>query len=525
MDNKYCNKPGCNNIAISLSDYCGEHTNSRLVRKQLRNHKDREFKELNLHALILKDLDFKDKLFSQAKLDDCEFSFTRFTDCEFDLPHFIHLNFDVCRFENCSFIRFEADDVTWMNCTFVNCTFKEGQFTQCSFDASNFNDCKFETTEFNGHLFTDIEKFDFCHVELCLFLQVSFTRINMFATTIDNSDLNKSSLYDSSFIHCTFKDSSNDFKQTGPPMLCHFNETVFTNFYLPRSAKRWNNFKLSPAGFYRKIVRMVLGMTEDAEDSLSELTLALTHLDKLNYRPPLSFNNDINELFSRLIKRNARKASYERVGDIINEYGKVPERYRTKSSFLLPPPGQEKPVIIRHHAKLTLQVKLDEWQLQSVSRFFNQLAALERRIPGQNTQILSQLDHGSLISVFWADIKQLLYTGRLLDVEKLEISIAKDEADLHKTQLEIERQKIELDSLNEDKALDRIAKQQNIEALRLSNLEKKLDLLERLEKRNGVDAHAFANTAEGKPAAEIAEAIRQEFPIISLRIDENTSEE
>lgn len=514
MNTKKCKNTKCENLVISFSDYCGKHTKSSDVKKRLKSISSFEINDINLHKIKLSKVTLSSKVFSYPLFNDCEFISFEFIQCKFFFADFTHTIFDECRFVDCHFEEVNATDTQWMNCIFINCVFDKSIFNQCFFDNTKASSCDFNTIEFIGHFFGDTGPFEECNFDTCIFTQSSINQSIFDKCNFESCDFIKTTLYDSSFINSYFKNVTNDFKDLGGPTLCDFRNSKFIKTYLPRSAKKWNNFNKENIDYYLSMVDVISDVVLVYPSELSDLTVVLIHLNKLHFQITNTFKERIHELYRFLLENAAKKGDYEVAGDIINEYGKVPFVFRKGATFVLPPPTNPEEELDSMYAKLYIRVTLPKWSLQSVSKFILLLSKIENQIPNYTPQLIKGIQQGSLSATIFGDLRQLLLTGRILDVEKLEIEIDKLEATFQKELLEIQHKKIELEYLSEEKKLE-------LESKRLSIMKQKLEILDMLEKKLGVDYKKYAQSEEGQIALSIAEEIKVSFPILKLKLTES----
>ena len=76
-------------------------------------------------------------------------------------------------------------------------------------------------------------------------------------------------------------------------------------------------------------------------------------------------------------------------------------------------------IVNEYEACLFIQFELERWTVENIYQLFFYTRELIKVLPENNSPIeISDILKGSFFETLWGDIKQLLLTGRLLDLEK-----------------------------------------------------------------------------------------------------------
>ena len=512
MANPTCGAPNCERESISYSPFCGQHTNNRTLRKKI-NQLDKEdltdvyWDEIELKKIIFENRHFAAGIFSNIDLYEVKFINCGFSDCGFEQAIFTNCVFENCELEKCTFT-----DVTFQESSFSGCRILDGEFNEINMaDDSLFKNCDLDSCDFSGGIFSETGVNTGSRFYNTTFTQVSISRAAYENCQFIESRFSKSTLYDSSFIDCHFNTISHDFKLTGPPILCDFNGSVFINMSIPRTFRVWNNIKQHPVDFYRKTVDRLLKVGHP--NSLKELALALQHLEMFPEINADLLGIEIKELFRRLAADAGHTGNYEIIGEILSAYGHIPEKFRTQTGFFLPPANDAASLQLGQ-ARLNIRFGLDRWTVKRVSALLSLMDEMEEALPEGSPQVIEVIEKGSFIIEILGGLKHLLaYFQTIVDFKK-------STYELKLKDLEIESKQIDLESQRRLKQLEVRKAEQEVEKKDLEIYNQKLELIKKIKDHTGYDHLDFSKSKKGKKAEQIAETMKQEFPILHLRLEE-----
>ncbi len=513
MKQKKCTKKGCNKEAISFSNYCGKHTSNKAIAQKIKSSRLKNFKSIYLDEVELKKISLTGKHFVSATIQDTEFSICVFRDCTFSACGFSNTVFSECRFINCSFYQWDCKDVTFSETVFENCTFEDWQLNQCFFgDNTAIVQSTVDACEITGGFFSETGVFKEVKFLSTNFVQASMAETRFSDCQFIDSDFSKTSLYNSQFTACYFDTISHDFSITGVPMLCDFRGTRFVNMSLPTLFKSWNNFKKDPLDFYLGQADKLTALNHP--NHLPELAVVLTHLSQLKYEPDRALIEKVRQLFKRLVQDAHESADYRTLGNIMSDFGKIPEPFRRNTGFILPPASGNNDDTIQPLSKLTITGHLDDWKLERVSSFMSLLSALEQALPAATPLLVHTIERGSIILVIAGYIKDLVGAVRsLVDLKHTKIEGKLKDAELQKKMLELKKEEIEVTFLPKTLQLQ-------YETSQLELMQKKLAFIQELEKKYGFDFNEYIKNPNGKKLKKIGEIINKEFPILNIKIEE-----
>ncbi|RLJ69328.1 pentapeptide repeat-containing protein [Pedobacter alluvionis] len=507
-----CSSPGCERESLSYSHFCGQHTSNGQLKRAINKLTEDDLTDVYWDEVELKKILFKNKHFAAGTFSNIDFYDVKFINCGFSDCDFERAVMTKCVFENCELEKCVFTDVTFQESRFSSCRILDGGFNEINIaDESVFIDCDLDSCEFSGGIFSETCSISASRFYNNIFTQVSISRASFVKCQFIESRFSKSTLYDSSFIDCHFNTITHDFKLTGPPILCDFNGTVFINTIIPKNFRIWNNFKQRPVDFYGKTVERLLKVNNP--DNLKELALVLQHLESFPQINANLLSLDVKELFRRLAADAGHAGNYEAIGEILSAYGRIPEKFRTQTGFFLPPAegGQG---LQQGQAKLNIRVTLDRWTVSQVSTFLSLMNEMEEVLPEGLAHEIEVIERGSFIIQILGSLKPLLaYFQTILDFKK-------SGYELKLKDLEIESRKIDLESQRRLKHLEVRKAEQDIEKTDLEIYSQKLELMKKIKDHTGYDHLAYSKSKKGKKAEEIAEIMKQEFPILHLRLEE-----
>ena len=516
MKKSKCKVKGCPNFAIAFSKYCGQHTSNKVIKSALKNYKGKTFKNLDFSFIEIKKIVFKNKVFLNCKFIDIEF-------------HFVH--FEECHFKDCYFSNIKLEDTNFLSSKFSSCDFHNAEFEACFFDnliseASVFTECSFYESDifknaiFNNSVFIGSNISDQGQLN-----NAKFNKTRILQTTINDCDFENSDwldcefkdviLLNNNFKGAKFYNLNHDFGLSSFPKLNDFSLAEINETSIPRNIKKWNLFRGTSE-------RFLLGLAENIgkeqhPNNLSILTAVLENLDKIGYKPDVYFINRIGSIFKNQFDRAATKSDFRTVGEVISEYGRIPYKYKV-TGFALPAP-KDRSISKKHEACLIIQFDLKTWTIQNVHQLFFYMNELTQLLPSNNSQIeVSDILKGSLFQTLWGDIKQLAATGRLLDIEKMEIEIEnkKLENELKKIELEIQRESLK--TIKEENSM-RLRKSMLENAdLELDVAQKRLNILTAIEKMEGLNYAEFLESSNGIAAQQISQELKKLVPVLSLKL-------
>ncbi|MBS1732016.1 MAG: pentapeptide repeat-containing protein [Bacteroidetes bacterium] len=513
MAPKKCTKKGCNKEAISFSKFCGKHSSNRDIIKKLKHSRLTNFKSIYLDEVEIRKIKFNNKHFVSATIQDAEFMDVVFTDCTFKACIFSNTVLTSCKFVGCSFYQWDCTDITLHETIFENCLFEDWQLNQCFVgDDTAIINSTVDACNITGGFFSETGIFGQVKFLSANFVQVSFAQARFTDCQFLDVSFSKTSLYDSEFTACYFDTVSHDFSITGVPMLCDFRASRFVNMSLPTLFKRWNNLKTDPLSFYRGQAQNLTALNHP--NHLPELAVVLTHLNKLNYRPDVVLIDSVRNLFIRLAKDAHSSSDYRTLGNIMSEFGKIPEEFRRNTGFYLPPPSDTEKNSKDKLSKLTITAHLEEWRLERVSRFMGLLSGMELSQAGSKPLLVDNIQQGSILVEVIGFFRDLIGLVRsLVDLKHTKIEGNLKNTELQIKMLELKKEEIEIAFLPQTKQLE-------LEKQMLELTEKKLALIKELEKRYGFNYAEFLKNPACKKMKRAGEAIRREFPILNIKIEE-----
>lgn len=500
-----CAAPNCGRESISYSKFCGQHTSNRELKKAINQLKEDDLTDVYWDEVELKKITFEKKHFAAGSFTNLDFEAMRFVNCGFSDCDFEHVVLTDTVFENRELEKCVFTDVTFQNSRFSGCRILDSGFKEINIaDESSFENCDLDSCDFSGGIFSETGIIRATRFYNNTFTQISLTRTAFEQCQFIESTFSKSTFYDSGFISCQFNTITHDFKLSGLPMLCDFTGTKFLNMSMPRTFRIWNNFTNHPKEFYLKTVARLLNYNHP--NHLKELGLALQHLEKY---PEVNANGmrlAIKELFKKLAADAGHAGSYEIIGEILSAYGRIPERFRTQTGFFLPA-ADESSALAPGLAKLSVQLELNTWTVKQVSNLMGLMADIEEYLPEGLEQVIDLIEKGSFIIEIISNLKPLLaYFQSLID-------FGKSSYDLRLKVLEIESKKIDLE-------YQRRLKEQEIQKNDLMIANQRLELISKIKEHTSYDHLAYSKTKKGKKAIEIADAIKQEFPILHVRLED-----
>lgn len=512
---KKCSQKNCNNLSISFSNKCGEH----ISKKELLNtlNSKHKFNKILLSLVDLKSLQLANKTF---------------TGCEFQ-----EIEFEAIVFESCSFIDIYSSNVNFRNCSFIKCLFKNcdlhnnefenSSFSESMFVSTSFMECSlYEQTSFLKSDFTDGIFMGTHFHEVQANTEVKFIGTKFYQSVIDSCGfknvvwtdctLNGTSLHDTDFSKSIWINIYHDFAIFGSPKLCIFLKSSFEGTEFTPFMKKWNLFRGKKEKFYLKIVDMIA--ENKHPNFLSELTIALERLKELGFVINIYFANKIIKIFRRQFEIAAQEADYRTIGRIITEYGCIPNEYKI-SGFALPAPQKVKTVTQLFETCLYVQLEFSEWTVKNIHKLYAYLNKLSEVLPESNAPIVVyDILQGSMFQTFWGDFKQLFVTGRLLDIEKMEVEVENSLLDIELKKMELKKNQENLKSQRVKNEI-RIKKSSlEIEDLELSILQKKLDILNTLQQKFDFNFSEYSKTKNGVKAINIVADLKNDFPVMSLKL-------
>jgi hypothetical protein len=286
---------------------------------------------------------------------------------------------------------------------------------------------------------------------------------------------------------------------------------------ISKDMREWNNFNRPPVTYYLDIVKKLLPVNHP--NYLSELGIALNHLLTLSFIPSADMIEQINDLFTRLLQEAARSNDYSTIGNVLSDYGKVPQIFRKKASFILPPPKE--PVDFNESNRtLKITVSLSEWTLAQTARFTNLLSQLENNLSGKSRFGVNYIEHGSLIIQLAGHVQQLFGALRMLvDLKKTKVEIDSIEIESSKKLLELRKLEIDLTHYESMKEMELEKAKVDLEKTKIDVAKTKLEFLNAAQQQFGFDYVKFNRSLKGKESKKIADIIQKEFPVISLKLE------
>lgn len=511
-----CQKTNCGKNTISFSDFCGEHSANKAIRKALMAYEEQAFNALAISEIELKKATFSDKIFYSASFDDVAFDSCRIDNCTFQDCRFTNTVFELCRFSGCSFISCNFEDTEFLECTINECIFSYSLFNQSSLTSdTQLTHTEFSDCTFTGGMLYEIKAGSGSNFQRSRFIQVGINNSHFTAVNFIENNFSKTSIYNCVFATSEWIQVKHDFKLTGAPKLCDFSTTRFIDTYVPVEMKQWNKMARKDKLFYFRIIDKIANYGHP--NYLPELSVVLDNLAGAQFHPDPGFIQKINGIFKKQLGIAAESKDFRSAGDIINEYGKIPSEYRT-SALSLSEPRHEEPTMFMAEARLAIQLDFGLWSLGSVHRLIGQFQSLAAYLPPGREIVVSDIGKGSFLITFWGDIKQLLFTGRMLDMEKLEIEVDNIAIDGELKKAELARKEGELTYLKEEQELK--LNKARLENMKLEQevIAARLTLQERIAAMYGFDLAAYAESTEGKEAAAVARNIVAEHEVITLKL-------
>lgn len=515
MKRKKCTKKDCDKLAIDYSEQCGDHSDGDKVVAALVADKRTELDGLYLNDLTIKDQVFEGKTFSHANFGGAEFEGVTFKDCKFYGLDSYDTFFNECLFEGCEVADSELEDVNFLECKFISC-----QFLSVVFNQSDFSYLKyaayvlFDKCSFVGGGINDTGELHDLRFISCKLVMFSFNRAEIRDTQFDECIFNKTTWFDCQVTDCVFAHVVHDFGEIGPPELCDFSRTRFIDTSIDDTFREWNLMDGDRVSFFKSIADLVADQTET--DYLHYLGVALHRLHEEGYWPDIPFQRMVGGIFQRFFDNAAAKNNISEAGDIISEYGGIPEEYRV-TSFMLPA-SRALPTSAAQ-GELRIRVELKPWTLQGVSKFFQLLSDLIECLPDKRTPvIIDRITQGSLESSLYGDIKDLATSGRLLSTEKAKLETDNLAIEKRLNEIKLEKEEDSLKFHKEERSLTLKSKAADLVLKELEIMEKKLDLFKKVETLYGGDFEKFIRTPQGQQAKKLAEEIQVRFPILDLEV-------
>ena len=123
-----------------------------------------------------------------------------------------------------------------------------------------------------------------------------------------------------------------------------------------------------------------------------------------------------------------------------------------------------------------------------------------------------------MFQTFWGDFKQLFVTGRLLDIEKMEVEVENSLLDIELKKMELTKNQEKLKSEEVKNEINIKKSSLEIEDLELSILQKKLDILSTLQQKFDFNFSEYSKTMNGVRAINIVADLKNDFPVMSLKL-------
>lgn len=169
---------------------------------------------------------------------------------------------------------------------------------------------------------------------------------------------------------------------------------------------------------------------------------------------------------------------------------------------------KHEPYTTKQEAYMDITVNMKEWTYDNLSFFFGKLAALEKLIPiPKAKQIEVQaITRGSLLEKIYADVRQLLFKGMLLDLEAISIDIENKRLETMERKLRLEEHELRNEKLKSETEL----------------IKKEIELINMLKEFiPGIDIISYLNSEIGQNAMKIVKEINDRFRIEAVNIKLN----
>ncbi len=479
---KKCKIEDCPRMAISFSEYCGEHSDSEEITEALEKSSGKELESIYLCATTIEGIELKDIVFKSFEFLEIAFFEVKFINCKF----LFSLNFESISFEACEFY----------DCYFEENTIVNGEFRYCTFTNTEFNDGTIQSTRFLGNNIEEIKDFDNLIFNKIGFQEFYFEEIlgvnlSIIDSTITRSNFQYSSLKDSlikdstsndtTYLDCSFKGSTfdnfiSDFYPNNP-MLCDFYQVKFIDSEFEHLSPEWNNFDSDDRiEFYYKCLNKILDTFDILKvNELSSIIKKL--LDQKQYQG--IEKQKIFQFYKNLFVQCQDKKQYAQLGEVFLTLMQISQSYTDNDLNFVPFDLLENKSKKESHQENKVIVKItfdtDDLSFSELSKlvlaqekFFNLL----EQVTG-NKIVIKELGVGSYIFELVMDFVQAFLAGDFLGLQK--------------TFIEIENQKLtkeileqELGHLDEVHRLDILEKFEQIKNMQLQNLEssKRMEILE-----------------------------------------------
>lgn len=446
-----CATDGCHNKRISLSKHCGEHVVNAayltLIIQHLNNntqHEDCNISDVELEPetpMGFMGHEFTDCTFLDFDVTRFTFKNSKFIGCEFS-----DIDLYQCSFEDCEFTECHFDQLSLYATHFIRCEFEQCEWDNCDvFEGSTLPGNRFELNRFTQFSIYDSEDLTYNHFEQCQFVLSTINYAKFDHSTIVYTEFSKTPLSYSSFRHATFTDIDQDFDEVGPPSACDFFGATVDPAIRESAKKDFCNFEQENfSKFVHDSISQILERRYSG--NLSELSYFLHYIHSSDDSVRV-YQAKTLSLFKYLYQEAVRLNDIKRIGNLIDDYSRLPDPITDQGFFLSAPQQSE-----RNQARLVITFAESEGITFPVLVSINGvLSLLERQLfenDGASLETRS-ISQGSIIQEIIANYdKILVFSGALYAATNAVLSVVKGTAETQKILAETRKINAETKKIN-----------------------------------------------------------------------------
>ncbi len=517
--NELCLNPDCGNLPISLSNYCGDHTENEPYLQRLQQYFSEHDKidNADVSAVELQPKSvwtIKNKSIQTINIRNVALQ---------------NLSFDKVIFEHCSFEEIEIEDCIFSNCEFINCQFRQLDFVACQFTNNTFKECEWSHVNFHEEIYLVENAFHFDLFDSCYFSTTQGTRKNYFnnvsfkmcsfvgayfdESRFHGTIFSKNSIAYSSFRHSVFEYGEDDFDSIGLVVASDFYKVSLEDKQRRASLKdKFCNFDEENYLLHaHKSVEQLLLLNHP--NHIEELAYYLNYIEERE-GTLIQYQQTVIDFFKKLYQIAITDNNYEMVAQLIQSFINMPESIRLQN-FLLPNKSMQT-YEMGNEKTVTLAITFDSGNILSlnkVSEISNFIAELEHDLYDKNAFELVSAKKGSAIFEVTGNLGELIVYAGLMFIHAPEAIFqifkgAKDGFMVEKLRLEnqinkdllreereteLEKKKLEIEKSKKDMAFEEKERKLKLQLLDLEveekrqKLEKKQRYIDVIDKEHELD--------------------------------------
>ena len=484
MTIKTCNKNDCDNQCITLSDFCGDHTNNGDFFIALVDalNKKSTFDNCNISAVeinpdekfAISDITLSDCHFDDCSINKLSFKHVKFINCDFKDLELASCTIDDCEFNSCIF-----DQVYFFESNINNNSFSENEWSNCSIgDKGVFKNNSFYLDKFSNLMLHTILNAHNTKFEQCILTHCSINESNLDGIIFVFTEFSKTSIAYCSFRDSSFLDINHDFEQIGAPILCDFYGSKIDPEILQLTKDHYCNFDFKNyVTFIENCIKKLI--TLDHPNYLDELSYLLTLYEEKGHSTN-AFKNDTISLFKRLYASSIQLDNIEMLGNIINKFTKLPLSIR-QQSFLLPSPVEKLP---KNKARLILTFDgQGSTNFATIATINKILSTLEEQLFNESEEKMETISliSGSIIQEIMANTNQVvLYAGALYAATNGVLNIIKKGVDIRKSLAETKKINIENEKNEKNEKIESNETNEKLKTINEKTFKKKIETYQKI---------------------------------------------